>query len=415
LSDSKLRVAIVADFAEEGWPSMDLVADALFDRLRTEHADEVEAVLMRPRFKRRFTRWSSATKRDPGSAVSDLPLTNLTKALFNADRLLNRFIDYPRRLRRVRHEFEVFHIIDHSYAHLVHQVEARRAIVTCHDLDAFRSVIEPSANGRGRLLKMMAARELSGLQSAAMVPCDSEATRDELLRHRLVAADRTAIIPNGVAPYYSPQPDAQADRKTELMLGPVPESVLEGIRVNAAAPEILHVGSTISRKRIDVLLRVFAGIRKNFEGARLVRVSGPFTAEQTVLARELNVSDAISVLPFVEPDVLAAIYRRAALVLITSDQEGFGLPLIEAMACGAPVIASDLAVLREVGGHAAEFVAVGNVPAWISAALRILREQGDDPAGRSLRRSNGFKHAAKFSWSEYARRYVELYRQVASA
>jgi glycosyltransferase involved in cell wall biosynthesis len=256
----------------------------------------------------------------------------LRRARFNADRLLNRFIDYPRRLKRAGDNFDVFHIIDHSYAHLVAQVPPRRAIVTCHDVDAFRPLIDPTVGARGRLFKMMAARELRGLQGAAIVACDSEATRDELLRHRLVAPDRTVIILNGVAPIFSAHADSQADRDAALILGPV----------RADVPELLHVGSTISRKRIDVLLRVFAAVCETCQTARLVRVSGPFTADQAALARALGIEDAISVLPFVEPAVLAAIYRRAALVLITSDQEGFGLPLIEAMACGAPVLASDL-------------------------------------------------------------------------
>lgn len=372
---------------------MDLVADALFDRLRTEHFEGVDAVLMRPPFKRRFARRANTRKRN-----------GLSRVMFNADRLLNRFIDYPRLLKRARHDFDVFHIIDHSYAHLVHQVEARRAIVTCHDLDAFRPVIEPSGTVWGPLLKAMSARELDGLQRAAMVPCDSDATRNELLRHRLVAADRMVTIPNGVAPYFRAQPDLQADRKAEILLGPIRADTLE----------ILHVGSTISRKRIDVLLRVFAGIRKTYEAARLVRVSGSFTAEQAKLARELRVEEATTVLPFVEPAILAAIYRRAAIVLITSAQEGFGLPLIEAMACGAPVLASDLAVLREVGGEAVEYVAVGDVAAWISVVLRMLRERRYDHARWNARRSDGFKRAEKFSWSEYAWRYAGLYRQVAS-
>jgi glycosyltransferase involved in cell wall biosynthesis len=390
-----LRVAIVADFAEEGWPSMDLVADSLFDRLRLEHSDVVDAVLIRPHFKRRFSRTVSATKERDSFA----------KAAFNADRLLNRFIDYPRLLKRARDDFDIFHITDHSYAHLVIYIGARRAIVTCHDLDAFRSIIEPPLTARARLIKLMAARELRGLQGAALVACDSDATRDELLHHRLVTPDLTVTIPNGVAPIFSAQPDPRADGEAERMLGPV--------RVDA--PELLHVGSTISRKRIDVLLRIFAGIRETCPPARLLRVSGPFTADQGALARELGVEGATTVLPFVEPAILAAIYRRAALVLITSDHEGFGLPLIEAMACGAPVMASDLAVLREVGGNAAEFIPVGDVPAWVSTALRLIDERANDPARWTARRSDGFRRAAKFSWSEYARRYVELYRQVASA
>lgn len=389
-----MRVAVVADFAEEGWPSMDLVADALFDRLRVEHADEVSAVLIRPRFKRRFTRAGTAAGRE-----------GVRRVMFNADRLLNRFVDYPRLLTRTRGDFDVIHITDHSYAHLVRHVTARRAIVTCHDLDAFRAVIEPSAAPRSKPFRMMATRVLSGLGAAAMVACDSAATRDEVLRHRLVAPERTVVIPNGVAPIFRVQPDPQADREAERMLGPI----------RADAVEILHVGSTIARKRIDVLLRTFAGIREAHPAARLVRVSGPFTAEQARLVRKLGIGDATAVLPFVEPAVLAAIYRRAALVLITSEHEGFGLPLVEAMACGAPVLASDLAVLREVGGGAAEFAPVGDVPSWTSTALRLLRERAHEPAGWSARRANAIRHAAQFSWSEYARRYVELYRQVASS
>ena len=71
--------------------------------------------------------------------------------------------------------------------------------------------------------------------------------------------------------------------------------------------------------------------------------------------------------------------------------------------------------LREVGGDAAEFISVGAVLAWVSTALRLIDERANDPARWSARRSDGFGHAAKFSWSEYARRYVELYRQIAAA
>jgi hypothetical protein len=154
LAAPRLRVALVADFAEERWPSMDVVADALFDRLCVEHADQVEAVLMRPHFKWRFTR----------AADSAASLDSLSKAKFNADRLLNRFLEYPGILRCARHNFDVFHIIDHSYAHLVAHVASRRAIVTYHDLDAFRPLIEPPVSAQRRLLKFMAARELHGLQ-----------------------------------------------------------------------------------------------------------------------------------------------------------------------------------------------------------------------------------------------------------
>jgi glycosyltransferase involved in cell wall biosynthesis len=385
---------------------MDLVADSLFDRLRAEQAADVTPSLIRPLFRRRFSR--DGEEHDGRGPTK-----------FNLDRLLNRFLDYPRLLRRLRGNFDVFHITDHSYAHLAHYVAKGRVIVTCHDLDAFRVALEPRAepravneaaiSPRGRWLvaaplKLIAARQLRGLQSAAMIGCDSEATREELLQHRLVAADRAVTIHNGVAAVFSPQPDLEADHEAARMLGPIgPETF-----------EILHVGSTIPRKRIDVLLGVFAAIRKANPNARLVRVGGPFTNDQVDLARDLNVEDATVVLPFVTSKVLAAIYRRAALVLVTSEREGFGLPLVEAMACGAPVVASDLAVLREVGGAASKFAPVGDVPAFSAIAQNLIRERIDDPASWTRRHANALERATNFSWSEYARRYAELYRQVAA-
>ena len=395
MSDSRLRVAIVADFAEEGWPSMDLVANSLFDRLHAEHADEIDPVLMRPHFRRRFTRTANTTNMRH----------SYSKAAFNADRLLNRFVDYPRLLKRVHRDFDVFHIIDHSYAHLATSVPAHRAIVTCHDLDAFHSLLASPVTIRSGVIKMLANRALRGLQAAAMVACDSDATRGALLDHRLVAMDRARTIPNGVAPIFSARAEAQPDAEVRRILG----------SVSVDAPELLHVGSTIPRKRIDLLLRAFAGIRKTCPRARLLRAGGPFTAQQAALARELKVDGETIVLPFLEPAILAAVYRRATLVLVTSEQEGFGLPLIEAMACGTPVIASDLPVLREVGGDALEFVRIEDVPAWVSMALRLIDERANDSDRWNARRAAGLRQAAKFSWSEYALGYIKAYRHILSA
>lgn len=380
-----IRVAIVCDFAEEQWPSMDLVAAMLLEFLARDHRGRIEAHAIRPRFVRRFTRAG-----------------NFASPMFNADRFINRFIDYPIALRSVRDCFDLFHIIDHSYSHLVHELPAGRAVLTCHDLDTFRCVLDPARERRSEPFRAMVRRIMDGFRKAERVCCVSETTRSAVLMHRLIPAERTVTIPNGVHPAYSPEADAESDRAAAAILGPPREGGID----------LLHVGSAISRKRVDLLLRTFADVRKAFPAARLVRVGGPFTPPQVALATQLGVAESIVAAPFVDVHTLGAIYRRAALLLIPSDAEGFGLPLVEALACGTPALASDLPALREVADEAAAYAPRGNLEAWISGVTALLEERIHDPRRWAARRATGLERARRFSWSEAALRTARLYREV---
>ena len=381
-----LRVAIVADYLEEAWPSMDLVAEMLMTHLARSHAAAVAPTLIRPRMPRRFTR---------------LPLPAVTRAGM-VDRLVARQWDYARALKPLRGRFDLYHIIDHSYAHLVHDLPARQTVVTCHDLDAFRSVLQPEDEWRSPTFRWMARRILSGLRAAAHVPCDSEATRDKLIALAGFPAEQLSVIPNGADADGWDASDGVADLEAARLLGP------------KRPVELLHVGSTIPRKRIDVLLDVFAAVRRIRPDARLVRVGGPFTAAQRVRARELGIGDAIVVLPFVDRATLAAIYRHSTIALLPSEREGFGLPLVEALASGTPVVASDIRVLREVGAGAVEYCPVGDVAAWSRAIVTLLAERDRDPEAWRTRKANGVAHASQFSWSTYAASVVSVYRTVAA-
>jgi glycosyltransferase involved in cell wall biosynthesis len=164
-----------------------------------------------------------------------------------------------------------------------------------------------------------------------------------------------------------------------------------------------------------VLLSVFVRIREQFPDCRLIRVGGAFTPEQNNLLNNPGLAESVIVLPRLEPDVLAAVYRRASLALLTSDREGFGLPLIEAMACGTPVVASALPVLREVGGIAAEYCAVGDLDAWTKTVAYLLSECRHDQSAWSQRRERGIRRASEFTWTEYARRMAEIYFELVPA
>lgn len=376
---TRLRVALLADYLEEGWPSMDLVAEMLVDRLNREHASTIDAMLIRPPLRRRLSR------------LSDKNLA------FGVDRIAGRLWDYPRFATELRDRFDLFHVVDHSYAQLVHQLPADRTLVSCHDLDTFRSVLEPERERRGAAFRAMTRRILDGLRKAGHVACDTEATRTQLIERAQYPESRTSVVHNGLHPSFSPRHEAAADREAARLLGA------------RSSIDVLHVGSAIPRKRIDVVVRVMAGLGRR---VRLVRVGGPFSAEQAALARDLDVR--VAVLPFLDRSTLAAIYRRSALLVMPSEREGFGLPLIEALACGTPVVASGIAALREVGGDAATYCAVGDIDAWVGAINALLDEREERPAEWLARQERGIRRAEAFSWSKYAREIAALYEQVAN-
>jgi glycosyltransferase involved in cell wall biosynthesis len=384
---SRLRIAIIADYLEEGWPSMDLVADMLGDCLRREHAASVDASLVRPALRRRASRLPGLGRFRPATTF---------------DRLANRLWDYPRHVAGLVERYDVFHLVDHSYAQLVHRLPASRTLVTCHDTDTFRSVLEPERERRSAAFRAMTRHILDGLRKAGHIACDTAATRDALVSLAGVPPGRTSVVHNGPHPSCTPAHEPTADAEAGRLLAPS-----EGI-------PLLHVGSSIARKRIDVLLRVFAAVREARAEVRLVRVGGPLTASQRALARDLGVADAVLALPFLDRATLAAVYRRSALVLLPSDREGFGLPVLEALACGTPVVASDIEALREVGGDAVTYCPVGDVACWRASILELLQARRR-PAEWAARRDAGIARAAAFSWSRYTSEIAALYRRLAPA
>jgi glycosyltransferase involved in cell wall biosynthesis len=373
---SALRLGVICDYIEERWPSMDLFGDMLMETLREQYAFAIGAERLRPSLRRRFSRI-------PGGAG----------LFWNADRLWNRFFDYPAWLARRAQEFDIFHLVDHSYAQLLRELPDGRTVVTCHDIDTFRCILEPEMDPRPRWFRTMAQRSLSGFLRAAHVICVSSFTRANLLEYRLFPPEKISVIPPGVDPVFL-RPD-----------GPLPD-VLQSLPDNY----LLHVGSTIRRKRIDVLLQVFARVIRNFPEIKLMRVGG-LTAEQSRLAQELGVADKIVTVSNLSKAQLANVYRNALAVLQTSDAEGFGLPVIEAMACGCPVVASDIPPLREAGGDAAKYCPVADLDAWTETVLKLVAEYRQFPGQGELRLAAS-KHASFYTWTENVKRTIAVYERV---
>lgn len=380
------RLAVIADLREEQWPSMDLVADVLVSALETAGHRAVNPFHLCPPMVRRLTRV-------PG--LGQRPLLDTT------DRVINRYWDYPRWLRRQVDRFDLFHIVDHSYAHLASTLPPGRSIVTCHDIDAFAGVL-PGVTPPSGVSRVMGRRLLAGMRAAARVVCGSHATRDALLANRLVDESRVVIVPYALHPAFVPEADWPAEAEAARWCGP---SVV-------GALDLLHVGSTIPRKRIDVLLETFAAVRRRHPAARLLRVGGALTEAQSQQSARLGLSGAIVSLPFLDRRTLAAVYRRAVLVLQPSEREGFGLPVLESLACGTPVLASDTAPLREAGGDAATYCRTADLEAWAVAADALIGERSGDPAAWARRRQRALSHARRFTPEAHARAMTEVYGAV---
>jgi glycosyltransferase involved in cell wall biosynthesis len=374
LDKNKLRLAIICDYPEENWPSMDLCAQMLIKHLQAEHFASIPTIPVCPPFKFRFQK---------------IPTLSKNHFAYNTDRLINRFWDFPQYLKTRVKEFDFYHIADHSYAQLAHVLPPERTGVYCHDIDAFRSLVEPKKEPRPGWYQAMSRRVLRGLQSCSVVFYSTAEVRKQIEHYQLIEPSRLVHAPYGIA--------------TEYQIISQPDHILAQI---PGAPFLLHVGSCIPRKRIDVLLEVFAQVKAIYPELRLIKVSGEWTPTQQQQINQLNIRDAIIYLQDLPRSSIAALYQRASAVLLTSEAEGFGLPVIEALACGGIVITSDVPVLREVGGQAVIYCPMGDISTWVQTIEQVLVNPNCAP-NMNLR----LAQAQKYSWSNHAQIIARSYVQ----
>jgi len=252
--------------------------------------------------------------------------------------------------------------------------------VYCHDLDAFRCILEPHRDRRPWWFRCLTGRALAGLRRAAVVFHSTNEIRDELLRLRVCPAEKLVLAPYGTAAEFTPTPDPTA-------LSPPPPR-----------PYLLHVGGDMARKRLDVLIDVFAELSRRRPDLHLVQVGPPWSAERAGQIARLGLGERVVKLAGLTRAQLAELYRRAAAVLVPSEAEGFGLPVIEALACGAVVVASDIPVLREVGGPAALYAPVADVPTWARVVAGTF--DGTTPVPAWAER---LAWAGQYGWARHAR------------
>ena len=310
---------------------------------------------------------------------------------------IDKFVLFPRKLRaRIAKQATVIHICDHSNAMYAADAVNAPTVVTCHDLIAVRQALGEElhcpVSFTGRLLQRWILRSL---RRADAVVCVSTATRDDA--ERLVARDgpapNLAVISNGLNYPYRKLPESEALARFKDISG-------------LTVPFVLHVGSNLPRKNRDGVIRIFA-LTKEKWNARLVFAGDALTSDQLLLVERLGVRDRVIQLENATNQQLEALYSLATALLYPSLSEGFGWPIIEAQACGCPVICSDIPPMPETAGDGALLRGVTDEKGFASDLLRL-----NDPAERAILSERGLRNAERFSTATMITRYIDIYRSL---
>ncbi len=241
---------------------------------------------------------------------------------------------------------------------------------------------------------------------AAHVIADSEASRNDILDHFHLAPEKVTAIPLAVGPQYQPGPDSALDaaarRKYDL-----PDSY------------VLYIGGFHPRKNVRNLLAAWtwaAGpIGENYPlviAGKLPKAGERYFEDLLGYAAQLGIADTVRFIGIIEEADKPSVYRGAACFVYPSCYEGFGLPPLEAMACGVPVVTTAFSSIPEVVGDAAYLVRDPDDTRLLGAAIIAVVVE---PSVSDSLIEKGQAQAKKFSWERAARETVEVYRNVLSS
>lgn len=275
----------------------------------------------------------------------------------------------------------------HSMAFATPRLAPCPVVVTIYDLSFIEN---PETFPVAQRRYLMAETAYSCRHAARLIAISESGQRDV---HRLygVPLDRIDIVRPGVADAFRP----------------LPHDRVEAFRHQLGLPPtfILHVGTLQPRKNVLTLLDALAGL--NRPDVPLVLVGGKGWFYDTFFERveALRLADRVKFAGYVDDDDLPYWYNAAAVVAFPSLYEGFGLPIIEALACGTPVIAADTSSLPEAGGDLALYFDPRD-PAGLAECLALVL---DDPSFTLRTRAEGPVHAARFSWARAGEETAEVY------
>ncbi|WP_309718086.1 glycosyltransferase family 1 protein [Armatimonas sp.] len=313
---------------------------------------------------------------------------------------LGRLVKYPLVVKKNRYRGDIFHILDHSHAHLLKSLPAERTVISCHDIIPLLASlgkldIAISDNQRRAFPKIIA-----NLEAAQEVITISESSKQNLLEHTKIPAERLHVVYFGINPNFTPEPTEAPTLAEERVLIRKRYNIPENARL------LMHVGTTGRYKNTIALIKLLKALG---DDVWLLRVGSPFHEDEAALVEQLGVGERIVHAGKIPSDgLLGAHYRAADMFVFPSLWEGLGLPPLEAMACGTPTITSNTASLPEVAGPNG----ITFSPQDDEEIARVTDSLLRDPARLAKLGSDGLAWSKNFTWQQSAQQTLRVYEKI---
>lgn len=370
-----MRVAIVRRIPDTSF-SMDVYADGLISGLRAVRP-EWEIVELQPQ----------------------VGHTQKSKLTYKLGKYYEQYWHYPHQIKGS--PADIFHIIDHSDGHLVRWLKSAAApvVATCHDLI---NLLQPANANHQAILPALSSAlwnySVKGLKRADHVVTVSAHTAKDVRNLLDIPSQDLTVVHNAVEAVFHKLPTRTV------------ESIFERYKIPRDCFYLLNVGSSQPRKNITALLEVFAKLINNIPGQpiHLIKAGADFTGEQRAIIQRYDLEKHITQIESPDKATLVKLYNAADVLVAPSLYEGFGITILEAMACGTPVITSNVSSLPEISGDAAILVEPRDVDAIATAILALKAS----PLLRQELIQRGLEHVKAFTWQKSAEKVAQVYEQL---
>lgn len=317
---------------------------------------------------------------------SALYLNNSIFGKFKFSNLLNDFLTSL----YIPQNYDLYHITNQNISNISYYKGVKNAIVTVHDIHFITCPSYLSQKLSGKLI-------YRGIKNCKLIISISKSTKREIIQYLKISNDKIRVIYHGVDKTFKPL------KKSDL------ENIYKKYNLSYKYKYILHVGVDTLRKNFVTLLRATRKLldKYNLRDIRLIKV-GKVRNDTKSLIKSLNLYQYITIIDSVPEGDLVKLYNLADVFVFPSLHEGFGFPVLEAMACGCPVITSNTSSLPEVVGNAGIMVDPKDIEGFAEAIYNVLT---DDSLKKELSK-RGLKRAKKFTWERCAKETLKVYKEV---